>query len=78
MTSVADSSLGYDQDRKKRLYARCGIPAYWVVNMVDACLQVFRDPVSESYQSETVLRVGDTVYPVGCPNASIPVEELLP
>jgi Uma2 family endonuclease len=40
---VAESSL--DQDwRKCRIYARSGVPEYWIVDLNDACLEVFTQP----------------------------------
>ncbi len=43
---VADTSLAYAYDRttKGSLYARAGIPEYWIVNLVDRQLDVYRDP----------------------------------
>src|SRR5690348_4349224 len=32
---VSDSSLAYDRGEKAQLYAACGVPEYWVVNLVD-------------------------------------------
>jgi Uma2 family endonuclease len=44
LVEVADSSLSQDQGIKKRLYARSGFPAYWIVNLVDRRIEVFTDP----------------------------------
>lgn len=45
---VADSSLAGDRERKGSLYARAGLPDYWLVNLVDGVLEVYREPVAES------------------------------
>ena len=42
---VAESSLSRDLWRKANSYARAGIPEYWVENLVDDTIEVFRDPV---------------------------------
>ena len=78
VVEVADSSLSYDRDRKKRTYARAGIPEYWIVNLLDNCLEVHRDPLEDSYEVATVLHSGQTVSPLSCPHASIAVSDLLP
>jgi len=76
---VADSSLLHDQERKARLYAREGIPEYWLLNLVDWCLEVYREPKDGFYTSHTVLRAGDSVSPpLSRPEASIPIASLLP
>src|SRR5262249_1624345 len=44
---VADSSLEYDRAVKGRLYARHGILEYWIVNLVDRFLEIYRAPDPE-------------------------------
>jgi len=78
IVEVADSSLLHDRKRKARLYARAGIPEYWLLNLVDWCLEVFRDPKAGSYATRTILREGDSVAPRTRPEAEIPVADLLP
>jgi Uma2 family endonuclease len=41
---VADTTLERDRVWKRRLYARAGIPVYWLVNLVDRQLEVFSEP----------------------------------
>lgn len=44
VVEVSDSSLAIDQGFKLRLYALEGIPIYWIVNLVDLCLEVYTNP----------------------------------
>jgi Uma2 family endonuclease len=44
LIEVADSSLRRDQTLKKRIYARAGVPAYWIVNLVDRRIEVYTTP----------------------------------
>lgn len=74
---VADSSLRRDRE-KAALYARAGIPDYWIMNLRDRCLEVLRDPQNGVYRSRTVLRAGDSVSPLARPDVSIAVTDLLP
>jgi len=37
---VADSSLAFDREHKGSLYARAGVPDYWIVNLIDRLLEV--------------------------------------
>ena len=41
---VADSSLLRDRRDKTRIYARAGIPVYWIVNLVDHRIEVYSAP----------------------------------
>jgi Uma2 family endonuclease len=44
VVEVSSSSLGRDRTDKARIYARAGIPVYWVVNVVDKQIEVFTEP----------------------------------
>ena len=78
VVEVADDSLRRDRTVKRRLYARCGIPEYWIVSLPDAALEVYRDPADDDYRDVAVLRAGETVAPLARPAARIPVSDLLP
>src|SRR5262245_56504183 len=41
---VAQSSLNIDRERKGSLYARAGLADYWVLNLIDRVLEVYREP----------------------------------
>ena len=45
VVEVADTSLALDRLRKGGLYARAGMADYWVVNLIDEVLEVYREPV---------------------------------
>ena len=42
---VSDSSLDGDRADKCRIYARAGVPIYWIVNLVDEQIEVYSSPV---------------------------------
>ncbi|MBI1728645.1 MAG: Uma2 family endonuclease [Candidatus Rokubacteria bacterium] len=44
IVGVAESSLRRDREDKGSLYARAGIGDYWIVNLVDRVLEVYREP----------------------------------
>jgi hypothetical protein len=44
VVEVSDSSLHRDQGFKKSIYAKSGIPAYWILNLVGRRLEVYSDP----------------------------------
>jgi Uma2 family endonuclease len=85
VVEVADTSLALDRLRKGRLYARAGIADYWVVNLIDEVLEVYREPVRApsghgdwKYDSVRLLRRNGVVTPLAAPRARIRVAALLP
>jgi Uma2 family endonuclease len=78
VVEVADSSLLRDRKAKAKLYARAGVPDYWILNLAKWCLEVYRDPKNGTYASRTVLREGDGIAPLARPEMAIPVARLLP
>src|SRR5450432_4146760 len=54
---VAESSLATDRGRKLRLYASCGVPEYWVVDLSDRRIEVYTGPSASTYAHvETYMR----------------------
>ena len=78
LVEIADSSLLRDRKLKIPLYARCGIPETWLLDLVRRTLEIYRDPIDGAYQARTVLHAGDSISPLDCPEAVIKVSDLLP
>jgi Uma2 family endonuclease len=66
---VADSSLQFDQDVKQTLYAEAGIQEYWIVNLLEERLEVYREPAGGAYQSQAVYQGAAEVSPLALPTA---------
>ncbi len=49
IVEVADTSLAYDRTEKARVYARANISEYWIVNLLERQLEVYRKPQGERY-----------------------------
>ncbi len=81
---VADTSLFRDQRIKTRIYARAGIPVYWIVNLVDQRVEVYSQPSGPTavpaYGAFQVYQPGDAVPLVldGAAVAAVPAADLLP
>jgi Uma2 family endonuclease len=85
VVEVADSSLSFDREHKGSLYARAGVEDYWIVNLVDHVLEVYRDPGPDPpavhgwrYRSVTALTQSAEVVPAAFPESRIAVVALLP
>lgn len=82
---VAESSLEFDRQHKGSLYARAGLDDYWIVNLVERVLEVYRDPEPDAsalhgwrYATVAVLPREAIVTPLAWPAIDIPVATLLP
>jgi Uma2 family endonuclease len=85
VVEVSDSSLSLDRERKGSLYARAGLDDYWIVNLVEGVLEIYRQPVAEAsaifgwrYASRTVLGPDASATPIAAPTVAIAVRALLP
>jgi Uma2 family endonuclease len=82
VVEVSDTTLFYDTTTKAELYATAGIRDYWVVDVVNELLHVFRDPTpfagAIAYRTRFTLTVTDTITLLAVPNTPIPVADLLP
>jgi Uma2 family endonuclease len=79
VVEVSDSTLDYDRRRKGSAYARTDVLDYWIVNLVNRLVEVYRDPTDDrGYQTMERFRPGETITPLGAPLASIAVDDLLP
>jgi len=74
---VSDSSLRKDRILKQRIYARAGVPEYWIVNLVDLQIEVHYGPSGDAY-SERVVHSRDAVLsPRAFPDVSVRFAEIL-
>ena len=82
VAEVSDSSLTYDRTRKGIIYAQAGIPEYWIWNLVDDVLEVYRDPHTPSsgdavYQTKLTFHRGESVAPLAFPDFEVVVDDIL-
>ena len=75
---VSDSSLSYDRDEKAGLFAAAGIDDYWVINIPDRCVEIFRQPESGRYLSREVFKAPSDIHPLAFPQVTLPVMILFP
>jgi Uma2 family endonuclease len=84
VVEVADSSRYSDRIEKGRVYARAGIPVYWIVNVADRRVEVYTNPDTTAnppaYKTRTDYQPGDVVSVMldGAVAGTVAVSELLP
>jgi Uma2 family endonuclease len=78
VVEVADTSLERDRGVKQAIYARAGIPVYWIVDLAARQLEVYSDPERARYRERTTVVEGEVVdIPVGS-EGPVSVQALLP
>jgi Uma2 family endonuclease len=85
VVEVSETTLATDRRLKGSLYAVAGITEYWIVNLVDWQLEVYRNPgtaagqpFGAAYTSQATLVVGDHVSPLAIPRTKVLVADLFP
>lgn len=70
------TTLDKDLNEKKAIYSEAGIIEYWVVNLTDKELIVFRDIESDRYTTQQTCKTG-IVSPLAFPDVEIQVQQLM-
>lgn len=77
LIEVADSSLMYDQNQKLHLYALHQISEYWIINLNDLLVEVYRQPRNGLYTEKSILTINEQINLSQLPNLSIKVADIL-
>jgi Uma2 family endonuclease len=82
---VADATLSFDRNRKASMYAKEGIQDYWIVNLPQRRLEVYRDPAPApdtpyGYGYTTRMDVAENgqIAPLAAPDRPVKIADLLP
>lgn len=75
---VADTTLGRDLGVKAQLYAAAGIEDYWVVNVATQQLHVFREPHTDGYQQQLILKTPAQIAPLTFPDQPVMLRDCWP
>jgi Uma2 family endonuclease len=76
VVEVAETSLEYDRTVKLPIYAQAGIPEYWIVNLLDRQIEVYRHPSGKTYQSSTICRGQEVISPLALSSANLQPSQL--
>ncbi len=78
IVEVADSSLQKDRHVKGRLYAAAPIPEYWIINLEQNLVEVWRTPQDGTYTVREERRRGEHITIAEFSDVVIAVDEILP
>ncbi len=78
LVEAANSSVKGDTTVKAAIYARHGLPEYWVVAIPTRQLIVHRQPTADGYADVQMYDENAVVAPLARPDAQVRVADLLP
>ncbi|MEM7062314.1 MAG: Uma2 family endonuclease [Cyanobacteria bacterium P01_B01_bin.77] len=76
LVEVADTTLAYDLETKRKIYATAGIQEYWVIDVTGRQLTLFRDLHNGGFSTQTVVSNG-VIHPVAFPDIAIEIHKLV-
>lgn len=76
LIEVSASSLQHDLGRKLRLYARSGVPEYWVADVEGRKVLRFHAPAGESYGERAAFAFGETIVAATIPGLTVDTARL--
>ena len=74
---VAESSLRHDRGIKQRIYARAGVPEYWIVNIPEKCVEVYSEPTADGYRQCMKVDHDGSLSPQAFPDLELAVRQIM-
>lgn len=75
---VSDSSVRYDREDKQKAYAKTGIREFWLLNLEDDILEIYRQPEGETYREKIIIPADGKASPLEFPDVVIAMADILP
>jgi len=76
LVEVSDSTVEYDRETKKILYAEAGITEFWLVNLKNNTIEFYTSPKNGNYRLAKVLEKDETINSETIEKLSLRVEEI--
>lgn len=76
IVEVSGDSLRRDGGVKRRIYAKNGVPEYWIVDLVRGVVEVYREPRRNAYDAHSIIEADGILRPQFAPEIEIPVSGL--
>jgi Uma2 family endonuclease len=74
---VSDSTLEFDRDVKKEIYAEAGIVEFWIINIKENVIEAFSEPENRTYFQMQIYSRGETIKTKNTPEILLSVSEIL-
>ena len=77
LIEVSDSTVEYDRDIKKTLYAEAGIAEFWLISLKENTVERYSSPKNGSYRLAEILESGETIKAGTIENLELKIDEIL-
>ena len=78
LIEVSDTTVDIDRYQKLPTYARAGVSEFWIVNLLQDCVEVYTEPTVTGYGSRRVVGTDGEVSPAAFPDILLPVRQIIP
>lgn len=78
IVEVSDSTLAFDTNQKLAAYSRSGISDYWVVDVKEEVVRIFRHPHNGEYLQQLFVHPGNKVTTLAFPEIKIEISKFFP
>lgn len=78
LVEVAKTTLKNDRITKVPTYAKAKIPEYWILDVQERQVYIFREPEAETYQQEIILSEDATIPLFAFPDVNVSLNQLFP
>ncbi|MCL1468235.1 MULTISPECIES: Uma2 family endonuclease [Argonema] len=76
LIEISYTTLKIDREEKAPIYARANIPEYWILDISNRRVYIFRNPTESGYQEQIILNADAAIAPLAFPQITIPFSEL--
>ncbi len=76
LVEVSDSTVEYDREFKKTLYAEAGIAEFWLINLKKNTIECYSSPKDGNYRLAKILEKGETIKSETIEKLTLQVEEI--
>lgn len=70
---VTNTTQTKDRQTKRAVYARNGVPEYWILDTGKRTLTMHREPLGDEYAQTTILTDAQSVTPLAAPDGTAPI-----
>ncbi len=77
LVEVSEASLAYDTSFKLPMYAKAGIGEVWIINLSDACVDIYREPSENGHRMMRKYFRGDRLEPLSFPGEAFEVDDMI-
>lgn len=77
LIEVSDSTVPYDRRIKASLYSTAGVIEYWIVNLPERQIEVYREPRPNGYRTLTRYAPGETITPLAFADITVSVSDII-